>query len=111
MLCIPSTHKTPHAQKRWMMHDMGYIYPHPAQLTSLSMIPKHGSLKERLRSVHDASLVTNILICAKRLLHKAVARVLTHFTQILVPSRFMIPAAQQLVPTKNIHILPHFISQ
>jgi Glycosyl transferases group 1 len=110
MTCSPRTPCAPHAQKRRTMHDMGYIYPHPAQLISLSMVPAHWSLREWLETVKHASIMTKILTIAKRFLHKTIALALKKFRHILVPSSFMVPAAQQLVPWKSIDILPHFVS-
>lgn len=111
MTITPHTDITPHAQKWRMMHDMGYVYPHPAQLTSLDMIPQHHTLKERLATVCHRNLCIKILTVAKRILQKCISFALRRYDHIVVPSEFMRPYATQLSPHTPIDCLPHFVTK
>lgn len=99
--------------KVWMMfHDMGYFYPYPSKLFSISELPKNFSLAARIKNIHTFSPLKITLVTLKRFSLWLMRRVLRRRSALyLVPSNFMKPIVEKTWSTKDqlTIVLPHFV--
>ena len=102
------------AKKRMMVHDLGYFYPFPSQLTNEHQIKTPCTLGYFLSSYETKNPLKKLAIIGKYIsLYLIKKQLRKKIDTFLVPSNFMkdIVHKSYTIDNEKIKIFPHFIQE